>query len=104
MHFDEQMTLILQATHTHLYPGHRGKISGAARIADIGTGGDCLVEFADGSAAAGKMSKTTRDWRLQVGAYRTAAGTAIGGKYWAMRLDEVGDEVKFRVLAKTPAD
>lgn len=98
------MTLILQATHTHLYPGHRGKVSGATRIDDIESGGDCVVEFDDGSAAAGKMSKTTRDWRLQVNAYRTAAGTAIGGKCWAMRLDEVGDEVKFRVLAKAPAD
>ncbi len=92
--------MILEATHTHLYPGHRGKISGAARIADIPAGGDCLVEFTDGSAAAARISRSGDGWQLDTEAYRTAAGTDIVEKAWRIRFEENDDRVTFRILGK----
>lgn len=94
------MSLILQAIHTHLYPGHRGKISGAGQIADLGEGRDCLVEFVDGSATPARLSISGKDWRLDTQPYRTAAGTEIAARRWRIRLTETGDELTFRVLAR----
>jgi len=91
--------MILRATHTHLYPGHRGTISGAVRIADLKKTRDCLVEFVDGSAASANISADGANWLLRVDAYRTAAGTEIPVKRWRLRLHEDGDELQFRVLA-----
>lgn len=104
MRFDRRIPMILEATHTHLYPGHRGRISDVARIGDIEANRDCVVEFADGSAAAATISQSAKDWRLRVGAYRTAAGTEIPAKNWLMRVDEDGDRLKFRILAKAQGD
>ncbi len=92
--------MILQATHTHLYSGHRGKISGVARIADIETGRDCVVEFSDGSAATAEITQAARDWRLRVDAYRTAAGTEIPARHWVLRLDADGNALNFRILGR----
>ena len=92
--------MILEATHTHLYPGHRGKISGLAQIADLQSERDCLVEFSDGSAAAARISKAKDVWLLRTNAYRTAAGTDIAAKRWLVRLDEDGGRVEFRILGK----
>jgi len=91
-------TVFLQATHTHLYPGHRGKISGLAKIADLPESGDCLVEFSDGSATPGRISKTENAWRLDAEAYRTAAGTNIAAKHWLACLEETRGQVEFRIL------
>lgn len=92
--------MILEATHTHLYPGHRGKISGLAQIADMQTGCDCLVAFSDGSAASARMSKSEGGWQLYTNAYRTAAGADIAEKLWVVRLQEDGVCVAFRILNK----
>ena len=89
--------MILQATHTHLYPGHRGTISGPARIADLRSGGDCLVEFSDGSVTPATLSKSARGWRLHTGAYRTASGTDIPEKRWLVSLEEDGGQLAFRI-------
>ncbi len=94
--------MILEATHTHLYPGHRGKISGLAQIADMQAGGDCLVEFSDGSATPARISKSEDGWQLCTDAYRTAAGTDISAKRWLVCLEEDGDHVEFRILKKAP--
>ncbi len=94
--------MILQATHTHLYPGHRGKISGLAQIADMQAGGDCLVEFSDGSVAPARISKSGNDWQLDTDTYRTAAGTDIAQKRWQACLEEDGRQVIFRILKKAP--
>ncbi|MGD2172543.1 MAG: hypothetical protein PVI79_08995 [Gammaproteobacteria bacterium] len=93
--------MILRATHTHLYPGHRGTISGLAQLADLAAGGDCLVEFSDGSVAAAKISKSANDWRLDTRAYRTAAGTDIAEKHWSVRLQDAGGEIEFRILKQS---
>ena len=92
--------MILEATHTHLYPGHRGRISGLGRIAELSSGGDCLVEFSDGSATPAKISRSAGDWRLDTGAYRTAAGTDIPARSWLIRFEEGGDEAGFRILRR----
>jgi hypothetical protein len=92
--------MILQATHTHLYPGHRGKIAGLARIADLQTARDCQVAFSDGSVAFARISRLDNGWRLYTSAYRSAAGTDISEKLWVACLQEVDDHVEFRILEK----
>ena len=91
---------ILEATHTHLYPGNRGKISGISQIAGLKRGLDCLVAFSDGSAASAVLSRTESGWQLYTSAYRTVAGTDIAEKLWFVRLHEDGGEVKFHILSK----
>jgi len=95
--------MILEATHTHLYPGHRGKISGLAQIADLNQGRDCLVEFADGSAASARISRAENGWQLHTNAYRTAAGTDITERLWFILLQEDGPDIEFHILNKAPA-
>ncbi len=94
--------MILEATHTHLYPGHRGKISGLAQIAEMQAGGDCLVEFSDGSATAARISKSEGGWQLHTEAYRTSAGTDIAARCWIVSLEEGRSHVEFRILRKAP--
>ncbi len=96
--------MILEATHTHLYPGHRGKISGLEQIADMQAGGDCLVEFSDGSATPARISRSEDGWLLCTDAYRTAAGTNIAQKCWLVCLREDGGLVEFRILRKAPGN
>ena len=93
--------MILLATHTHLYPGHRGGISGPAKISDIPADGDCVVEFSDGSASSARLSKINGDWQLCAQAYRSAAGTNIAKKCWQIDLEENDGGVEFRILKKT---
>ena len=92
--------MILEATHTHLYPGHSGKISGLAQLADLQAGHSCLIEFSDGSVASARIAKSANGWQLHTGAYRTAAGTEIAEKLWFIRLEKEGDHVKFHILNK----
>ena len=94
--------MILQATHTHLYPGHRGKISALPDMADLQRGRDCLVEFSDGSAASARISKSADGWQLFTGAYLTAAGTDIAAKLWLVRLQEGGADTEFVIVKKAP--
>lgn len=92
--------MILEATHTHLYPGYRGRVAGLATLADIGKERACLVEFADGSACTGRVTRAQNGWRLQCGDYRTRAGTAIGDKRWAIDFRERGDRIEFRITGR----
>jgi hypothetical protein len=92
--------MILEATHTHLYPGHRGKISGLAHLADIQTGVDCLIEFSDGSAASARITTSEKGWQLRTNPYRTAAGTEIAAKLWYVHLEKDGGQMKFHILNK----
>lgn len=96
--------MILEATHTHLYPGHRGKISSLSHIADMQADGDCLVEFSDGSVTSARISKTEEGWQLCTDAYRTAAGTNIAEKCWLVYLKQDGGHVGFRILKQAPND
>ncbi|MCG6889351.1 MAG: hypothetical protein LJE92_07170 [Gammaproteobacteria bacterium] len=96
--------MILEATHTHLYPGHSGRVSGLARIADMQPGHDCLVAFSDGSVAAARIARYEDSWQLHTNTYRTAAGTDIAEKLWLVRLEEDNDRVAFRILNKVPTN
>ena len=90
--------MILEATHTHLYPGHRGRISGLVQMTDLPAGGDCQVEFSDGSMALARISKSGENWLLDTDAYRTAAGTDIAAKRWRICLEADGERMEFRIL------
>ena len=92
--------MILEATNTHLYSGHSGKISGLEKVANIQSGRDCLVAFSDGSAATARISSCGNGWQLDTSAYRTAVGTDIAARRWFVRLEEDGDHVGFRILSK----
>jgi len=92
--------MILEATHTHLYPGHRGKISGLAQLADIQTDRDCLIEFSDGSVASARITTSENGWQLRTKPYRTAAGTEIAEKRWYVHLEKDGGQMKFHILDK----
>ncbi len=73
--------MILEATHTHLFPGHSGRISGLAQISALQTGVDCHIEFSDGSTASARISKSENGWHLRTSAYHTSAGTKIAENY-----------------------
>ena len=90
--------MILEATHTHFYPGHRGKISGLTQIADIQTGRDCLIEFSDGSVASARITRSDNGWQLRTNSYRTTAGTEIAEKLWYVHLEKDVDQLKFHIL------
>lgn len=92
--------MILKATHTHLYPGHRGKIFGLVQIAEMQASGDCLVEFSDGSVAPARILRAENSWQLYTDAYRTAAGADIAEKRWLVSLSENCGQVEFRILKK----
>jgi hypothetical protein len=92
--------MILQANHTHLYPGLRGRISSLAQPADLQADGDCLIEFSDGSVASARITRSENGWQLRSSAYRTAAGTEIAQKLWFIRLEKDGVQVKFQILNK----
>lgn len=76
----------LETTHSHLYPGARGRVlSGAAY-------GPVTVSFADGI----RVSGTLEGDRLTVTAHRTAKGAAIPEKTWTIRIE--GDA--FRIFGR----
>ena len=95
--------MIFNATHTHLYPGHRGTVSGLAEISNPQTGAECLVEFSDGSATLARLTGSQGDWQLDTDAYCTGAGTCIGRKCWLIRLEDKHGQVEFRILKKLTA-
>lgn len=79
--------LELEATHSHLYPGARGRIVGGD-VAD----GPVTVVFADGGRAAATLSGD----RLRVAAHETAKGTAIAEKTWIITLSDQGFRIRAR--------
>ncbi len=92
--------MLLTATHTHLYPGLRGTISGSTDAGDLQTDRDCLVEFADGTAAMARISNLGEGWQLNVDAYRTAAGTEIRQKSWRLEIERIDETIRFRIVEK----
>jgi hypothetical protein len=89
--------LVLTAGGSHLYPGAKGSVRGE-------TGhGSCLVEFADGSAALGRLTAGGGRIELEIGPYTTARGTRIPAKRWAVGISGVGAERRFRILGRLPS-
>lgn len=95
--------MILRATHTHLYPGHRGTVAGLAQRADWRVGGSAVVEFSDGSATTARITPSNGDWLLRTDPYRTAAGTEIAERRWRVELKQHEDHVEFRILRRNAA-
>lgn len=92
-----RVPLVLVAGGSHLYPGASGSLRGEAAA------GACLVEFADGSAAFGRLAAMAARIRLDVEAYTTARGTEISARCWAVGISGAGAERRFRVLARLPS-
>ena len=69
---------VLRAGGSHLYPGARGMLEGTLPAGETA----CLVEFADGSAAIGRLAPEGVALILETGPYTTARGTPIPAKRW----------------------
>lgn len=95
------MEIVLEASHTHLYPGHEGRVAGVSGIAAMPDGAPCRVDFADGSVAFGTLARDgAENWTLEVGPYTTAAGTAMPAKRWRIGLQPAGEGLEFRVRGR----
>lgn len=94
--------MILRATHSHLYPGHRGTIAGLARLSDLPADGAGVIEFSDGSTTLANITRSDDGWRLDTDAYRTMAGTRIAAKRWKLALDANDGRLQFRIIEKMP--
>lgn len=79
--------LELETTHSHLYPGARGRI-----VAGAVSDGPVTLIFADGACAAATLT----GGRLHVAAHETAKGTVIVAKNWAIAFDGTD----FRIAAR----
>jgi hypothetical protein len=79
--------LELEASHSHLYPGARGRLL-SGRPED----GPVMLTFADGTRVPGTLAGD----RLTLAAHKTAAGTGIPEKSWTLRFEGQG----FRALSR----
>jgi hypothetical protein len=83
--------LEITASHSHLYPGARCRAEGCLRD------GPVAVTFADGMRVAGHLA----DGTLSLAAYRTARGTEIAARRWAVAVGEPDDGgTPLRIRAK----
>lgn len=91
------METVLEATNTHLYPGHEGKVTGFDIKAQSQL--TCRIDFTDGGVVFGTLALGTNgDWELDVSPYVTTAGTDIAAKRWRITLKVDGDNtVRFRI-------
>lgn len=95
------MEIVLEASHTHLYPGHEGKVAGVGTVPAMPAGATCRIDFADGSVALGSLThERGDDWTLEVSPYTTAAGTPMPAKRWRLGLRQEEDRVAFRIRRK----
>ena len=83
---------VLAAGGSHLYPGATGSLAG-------GAAGECLVEFADGSAALGRLMVDVEATVLETEPYVTARGTAVSAKRWIVEVEGA----RFRIRARSQA-
>lgn len=98
------MTITLETTGTHLYPGARGTVrKGPLPPRQERQPTSCLILFADGTAAAGTLSaRDAAEWLLAVDAHRTGRGTAIPSRCWIVVFDRTVTPPSLRVRSKCP--
>lgn len=95
------MEIVLEASHTHLYPGHEGRVTGAGALAHLPVNAQCRVDFADGGVAFATLSHGDDGaWVLEAGVHATSAGTSIPAKRWRVALREDGGTLRFRILGR----
>lgn len=94
--------LRLDAAHSHLYPGARGRLSGS--LPDDGKNAPCQVVFSDGAMTLGALAMESDGAAvLETGPYTTAAGTGIPAKRWRLEIGAHTDGPRpFRVRDKLP--
>jgi hypothetical protein len=91
----------LRATASHLYPG--APLRTADALPGEGETAECLVDFADGTCARGRLAGAPGGLVLALAAHRTARGTDIPAKRW--RLAEAGSnagEALLKVRQRLP--
>jgi hypothetical protein len=91
----EGTATVLAAAGSHLYRGAQGILREGR-----GAEGPCLVEFADGSLAFGRLVMTDERVVLELDAYTTARGTMIPAKRWSVAVMRRGGEAHFRIGAR----
>ena len=99
------MDILLEAVNTHLYPGHRGTLSGKTEFLNEDGIVRAGVKFSDGVTIGAMLSPTDRSgvWLLVVGPYTNAAKSRIVAKSWEVAIAR-GEEHSFRVLRKVDED
>lgn len=97
------MEIVFEASHTHLYPGHEGKVAGTESVSSIPADTTCRVDFADGSVTFGSLTRAGGNWTLDTGPYTTAAGTDMPAKRWRVDIRQESHGLTFRVRRKLPA-
>ncbi|MCB1384604.1 MAG: hypothetical protein KDJ80_01585 [Nitratireductor sp.] len=100
------MDVVLEAEHSHFYPGHEGWLDGdmplpLAPAQDLRS----RIAFADGVMTGGFLSGGAEGrWQLAVDPYVTAAGSRIGAKRWQLAFRQVaGGRIRFRIERKLAA-
>lgn len=75
-------TLVLQASHSHLFRGAKLHSDEELGLAD---GREVLVEFSDGAIANAGLDTTGDGYLLDVDSYTTIAGTEIATAKWMVK-------------------
>lgn len=96
------MEIVLEAGHTHFYPGHEGWLEGDGPSAAGENALPVRIVFSDGAMAGGILSMAEDGgWELEVAPYTTAAGTEIGAKRWSIGfISSPGRRDRFRIERK----
>ena len=95
------MDVVLEAEHSHLYPGHEGWLECEAPLPVSTEGLPGRIAFADGVMAGGTLKGSDGRWELEVDPYTTAAGTDIAAKRWQIAFRQVaGNRTRFRIERK----
>ena len=79
----EETGIVIEAPGSHLWPGTRARLRGPDGAAD----GPCLVEFADGAAALGRLQASGSGHELILAPHVTARGTRIPARSWAVAVE-----------------
>ena len=98
------MEVVLEAGHSHLYPGIEGVVAEGA-LSPAAAPVPARILFADGAVASAVLEQDgDGGWVLSVDPYRTVRGTAIAAKRWAVAF--TGDEpatIRFRIRKRLAA-
>lgn len=93
--------LPIEVAATHLYPGASAVLRGDHPAAGER---DCIVTFSDMVWTTGRIAFVSGEAaRLEVQAYRTAAGTDVASKAWDVAVARTSDGIALRVRRRLGA-